>query len=200
MAEVGSPDWTVSKIRNVRRLFWEIPEAALATYNRIPAELRLPFNPRISANVLNGYVIDEARRRFAGVRNSEFFDKNSTTYHLFNGCVFWYKQLGEDGFPSNYPTETALEMMQGRFAFAPTRPLFVLGFAVDDALRNITSVMIQRFYSSGKLQFYIELEKIAAEPKVLKMPSQTVDGLRTRTRIRIKRGPDQRELLANTSE
>jgi hypothetical protein len=200
MKEIGTQDWTISKIRNARALFWEIPEMALAKYNSIPADLRLPFNPRISANVLNGYVIDEARKRFAGMRNSEFFDKNSTTYHLFNGCVFWYKQLGDDGCPSNYPTETALEMMQGRFSFAPSRPLFVLGFKCDDALRNITSVVIQRYYSNGKLQFYIELEKVNAESKVVEMPSLSVDGLRTRTQIRIKRGPEQKELLANTSE
>jgi hypothetical protein len=107
MALFGSQDWAVSKIRNVRHLLWDIPEAALTTYNTIPPALRLPWNARITANVLNGYVIDEARRRFDGVRGSEFLNTNGTTYHLFNGCVLWYKQLGEDGFPSNYPTETA---------------------------------------------------------------------------------------------
>jgi hypothetical protein len=94
------------------------------------------------------------------MRSSEFFDTNGTTYHLFNECVLCYKQLGEDGFPSNYPTETANEMMQGSFAFAPKRPVLVLGFKVDQTLHSIQRVMIQRFNSIGKLRFYIELEKL----------------------------------------
>lgn len=197
MPEIGSQDWTVLKLRSVRDILWEIPEAALAAYNAIPPIHRLPWNPRITANVLNGYVIDEARRRFEGVRGSDFFDKNGTTYHLYNGCVLWYKQLGSDGFPSNYPTETALEMMQGCFKFAPKRPILVLGFEVDAALQSLSRVLVQRFYSSGRLRFYIELEKVTSQSRVIEMPSHTTEALRTRTLIRIKRGPEQRELLEN---
>ena len=52
MALFGSQDWAISKIRNVRHLLWDIPEAALTTYNTIPAALRLPWNaesPRTSS-------------------------------------------------------------------------------------------------------------------------------------------------------
>ena len=197
MAEIGSQDWTITKLRGIREHLWEIPEAALATYNAIPPIHRLPWNPRVTANVLNSYVIDEARRRFDGVRNSDFFEKNGTTYHLYNGCVLWYKQLGSDGMPSNYPTETALEMMQGSFPYAPTRPILVLGFEVDEAIQALRRVVVQRFYSSGRLRYYIELEKVTAQSRVIEMPSHTTEALRTRTRIRIKRGPEQRELLEN---
>jgi hypothetical protein len=200
MPEIGSQDWAISKIRDVRHLLWEIPEAALATYNTIPAALRLPWNSRTRANVLNGYVIDEARRRFLDVRRSEFLDSNGTTYHLFNGCVLWYKQLGDDDLPSNYPTETAAEMMQGTFPFAPKRPVLVLGFKVDEAVQGLKCVMVQRFYSTGKLRFYIELEKVTAKSRVIEMPLHTADALGTRTRIRIKRGPEQKELLAQENE
>jgi hypothetical protein len=200
MAEIGSQDWAISKIRNVRHLLWEIPEAAIATYNRIAPALRLPWNPRVTANVLNSYVIEEARRLFGSSRNSEFWEANGTTYHLFNGCVLWYKQLGEDGHPSNYPTETAIEMMQGTFPFAPKRPILVLGFRVDEAMQSIKRVMIQRFNSIGELKFYIELEKLPLKPRVIEMPSQSTDALETRTRIRIKRGPEQKELMAQENE
>lgn len=181
----------------MREDLWAIPEAALANYNAIPPIHRLPWNPRVTANVINSYVIDEARRRFDGVRNSDFFEKSGTTYHLYNGCVLWYKQLGSDGFPSNYPTETALEMMQGCFPYAPTRPIFVLGFEVDEAIQALKRVVVQRFYSSGQLRYYIELEKIASQSRVIEMPANTTEALKTRTRIRIKRGPEQRELLEN---
>jgi hypothetical protein len=200
MVVFDSQDWAISKIRNVRHLLWEIPDAALATYNCIPPALRLPFNPRITANVLNGYVIHEAQKRFDGVRGSEFFPANGTTYHLFNGCVLWYKQLGEDGLPSNYPTESAVEMMQGHFSFAPQRPILVLGFQVDEAMQSLTRVVIQRFRSTGRVKFYVELEKIVSRPRVVEMPVQTHDALATRTRIRIKRGPEDRELFAQENE
>ena len=200
MLEIGSQDWTISKIRNVRHLLWDIPEAALATYNRMPGAFRRPFNSRATANALNCYVIDEARRRFEGVRSSEFFPANGTTYHLFNGCVIWYKQLGDDGLPSNYPTETAVEIMQGSFPFAPKRPVLVLGFSVDGAVQAIKQVMIQRYSSIGNLKFYIELEKMTSKSRVVEMPSQITDAIGTRTRVRIKRGPEQKELRAQENE
>jgi len=200
MAIFDSQDWAISKIRNVRHLLWEIPEAALATYNSIPPALRLPFNARTTANAVNSYVIDWAQKKFDGVRGSEFFPANGTTYHLFNGCVIWYKQLGEHGLPSNYPTENAVEMMQGHFSFAPQRPILVLGFQVDEAMQSLTRVVIQRFRSTGRLKFYVELEKITPRSHVVEMPAQTHDALATRTRIRIKRGPEDRELFAQENE
>jgi hypothetical protein len=200
MPEIGSQDWAVSKISKVRHLLWDIPEAALAAYNKIPPALRLPWNSRVIANVLNSYVIDEAQRRFSNMRNSEFWPANGTTYHIYNGCVLWYKQLGEDGLPSNYPTDTALEMMQGTFAFAPKRPILVLGFKADEAIQSVKRVVIQRFNSVGQLKFFIELEKLTSKSRVIEMPPHTAAALETRTRIRIKRGPEQKELLAQENE
>jgi hypothetical protein len=60
--------------------------------------------------------------------------------------------------------------------------------------------MIQRFYSTGKLKFYIELEKLTSKSRVIEMPPQTTEALGTRTRIRIRRGPEQEELLAQENE
>lgn len=200
MAERGSQDWVVSKIRSVRNHLWDVPEAALARYNRLPAIDRLPFNPRTVASVLNSYVLDEARRLFADIRNSQFEDANGTTYHHLNGCVLWYKQLDEDGFPSNYPTCTALQMMQGTFPFMPQKVLLVVGFQLDQALQNIKSVVIQRYTSGNRLKFYIELEKVTPRSRVIEMPSHAVDAIGTKTRVRIKRGPEQKELLGGESE
>ena len=186
MALFGSQDWAITKIRNVRHHLWDIPEAALATYNTIPPALRLPWNARITANVLNGYVIDEAGGDLVEreVRNSLC---ECDEYHLFNGRAFC-TATGEDGFPSNYRPNTEEEMTKGIFGFVPKRLVLVLGSKVDEALRGIQHVMIQRSNSIGQLKFYIELEKITAKSRNIEMPSQTSDALGTRTRIRIKRG------------
>ena len=201
MVEIGSQDWTVSRIRAFRNRLWDVPEKAVARYNsRIPAIDRLPFNARTIANVLNAYVLDEARRLFADVRNSRFEEINGTTYHHLNGCVLWYKLLDEDGFPSNYPTYTALEMMQGTFPFMPQRVLLVIGFQLDQALQSIRSVVIQRYSSGNRLKFYIALEKVTPKSRVIEMPSHTAGVIGTRSRVRIKRGPEQKELMGGETE
>ena len=123
MEYLGSQDWAISKLGKYRHLFWGISEEALARLNALPPSERLPWNPRVFADVLNSYVIDGARRAFEGKPNSRFVEENNTTYHLLNGCALWYKKLGSDGLPSNYPTETALDLMQGAFPFAPEKPL-----------------------------------------------------------------------------
>ena len=200
MADRGSQDWVISKIRTVRNQLWDVPEAALARYNRLPAIDRLPFNSRTIANVLNAYVLDEARRLFTGIRNSEFEELNGTTYHHLNGCVLWYKQLDECGFPSNYPTETALQMMQGTFPFMPQKVLLIVGYQLDQALQTIKSVVIQHYTFGNRLKFYIELEKVTPRSQVIEMPSHASDAVGTKTRVRIKRGPEQKELLAGEAE
>jgi hypothetical protein len=195
MAGFGSQDWVVSKLMRDRRRLREIPDAALARFNRIEPELRLPMNARTIANVLNCYVIDEARRAFDGDSRSRFIDANNTTYQILGECALWYKQLGEDGLPSNYPTDAALEMMQGSFAFAPQKFLLVVGIEVDATMRKIERVEIQRYSAAGKMQFYIELEKVESRPRVLNMPS-TDQVARARSRVTIKRGPEQTEIAS----
>lgn len=200
MKSWGSQDWVISKLRTVRHLLWDVPEVALARYNTIDPMIRMTFPPRTTANVLNSLIIDEARKQFAGVRGSEFLDTNQTTYHFLNGCALWYKQLGADGLPSNYPTDLAKELMSGTFEFAPQRLLLVLGFRFDDAFQNLKLVEIQRYQSTKFCKFYIELEKITPRSQVIEMPTQISDAIGTRTRVRIKRGPEQTELRAQEGE
>ncbi|WP_109488612.1 hypothetical protein [Occallatibacter savannae] len=200
MTNWGSQDWVISKIRNFRHLLWGVPEAALAKYNTIDPLIRMTFAQRTTANVINSLMIDEARKQFAGVPGSEFLDTNQTTYHLLNGCALWYKQLGSDGLPSNYPTELARELMSGSFDFAPQRLLLVLGFQFDETYQKLKLVQIQRYQSSNFCKFYIELEKFTPKSQVIEMPTQVSDAVATRTRVRIKRGPEQTELLAQEGE
>jgi hypothetical protein len=191
MFPVGSQDWVISKLKGSRSKFWDIPEQALKTYNSIDPVLRLPLNARAVANNLNCYVLDEAKKAFEGMSNSRFEEKNGTTYHHLNDCALWYKQLGDDGLPSNYPTETAKELMQGAFPWAPKKVLLVVGFEFDEMLQRLERVEIQRFNSANKIQFHITLEKVVPA-RVLAMPSKTATP--TRTKVAIRRSPEQDEL------
>lgn len=194
MHRSGSQDWVVSKLQRCRSLLREIPESALATFNSIDPALRLPLDARATASVLNSYVIDAARKIFDGESNSNFLSTNGTTYHLLNGCVLWYKQLGADGLPSNYQTDTAQLLMQGEFPFVEKRVLLVVGFRIDSAMQQVERVEIQRF-RGNTMQFYIELEKVARKSKVLTMPSD-LTATKAKTRVTIKRGPEQEEMAS----
>jgi hypothetical protein len=206
MTEFGSQDWVISKITKVRHNFWNGVENAVARSRRLPASESITFNPRTWACVLNCLVLDEMQAAFDGVRGSGFDKRNGTVYHHFGDCVFWYKQLDDEGFPSNYPTETALELMQGRFMFMPKQILLVVGFQLDPVTHAVKSVEIQRYSSNRTVQFYIRLEKIEAKSRVVQMPQHTGDSAKTdqlvttKTRIRIKRGPEQKDLNAQGNE
>jgi hypothetical protein len=151
-------------------------------------------NRGLKANVINSYVLDEARRAFEGHGDSRFLDANGTTYHLLEGCALWYKQLTSDGLPSNYPTDTALEMMQGSFPFAPKNLLLVVGFRFNETMQNVEKVEIQRFNSLGQMQFYIELEKVVEPARVITMPPGQIPA-KPKTRVAIKLGPEQKQLV-----
>ena len=187
----GSQDWVISKLKANRAKFWDIPEQALKTYNSIDPILRLPLNPRAVANNLNCYVLDEAKRLFDGMSNSRFEERNGTVFHHLNECTLWYKQLGDDGLPSNYPTETAKELMQGLFPWAPRSLLLIVGFKVDQTIQRLEYVEIQRFSSTNTLQFHITLEKVTTS-RVLTMPGKQTSP--SRTKIAIRRSPEQEEL------
>ena len=195
MDGIGSQSWVVSKLMRDRHRLREIPDAALARFNKVDPELRLPLNPRTTANMLNCYVIDEARRAFDRDSRSRFIDANGTTYQILGECVLWYKQLGDDGLPSNYPTDAALEMMQGSFPFAPHKYLLVVGIQVDATMQKVERVEIQRYTAAGKIQFYIELEKAERRGRVLGMPSAE-PAAKSRSRVTIKRGPEQTEIAS----
>lgn len=195
MDRFGSQDWVVSKLTRDRHRLREIPDTALAIFNKIDPALRLPLNARTTANLLNCYVIDEARRAFDGDSRSKFIEANNTTYQVLGECALWYKQLGDDGLPSNYPTDAALEMMQGAFAFAPQKFLLVVGIEVDATMQKIERVEIQRYTAAGKMQFYIELEKVGSRARVLGMPSDAVAS-KPKSRVTIKRGPEQTEIAS----
>ncbi len=194
MVVSGTQDWVVSKLKPNRRQLWDVPEAALATYNSIDPAIRLPWNPRTVANVINSFVLDEARKAFSGNGGSRFLEINNTAYHLMNGCALWYKQLGDDGLPSNYPTESALELMQGSFPFAPKYLLLVVGFKFDPMLHRLEKVEIQRFNGLGQMQFHIELQKLASPARVIAMPPGKIPA-KPKTRVAIKLGPEQKNII-----
>ncbi len=142
--------------------------------------------------MLNAFVIAEAREQFDGVRNSDFIERNNTTYHQLNGCILWYKQLGADHLPSNIPTLSVEQMMQGQFDFMPEDLLVVLGFELDTLKKKLKKVEIMRFGPGRRLEFVIEIAQVPAETRVVEMPGQPVSPRVRRTKVAIRNGFEQK--------
>lgn len=191
MALIGTQDWAHGQLSPHKDRIWRVMKKGLSRFNRLSPDDRLAFNGRCSADVLNSFVIDEAKGDFDGVKRSEFFEKNNTTYHSLNGCVLWYKQLGEDRLPSNIPTQTAEQMMQGHFDFIPDQLLIVVGFELDEMKQKLKSVELMRFGPGRRLEFVIELAEVPVQTPII-MPRTAKPAAARRTKIEIRNGFEQK--------
>lgn len=151
----------------------------------------MAFNGRCTADVLNSFIIDEVKTAFDGVKDSSFITGNNTTYHRLNGCVLWYKQLGEDGLPSNYPTLSANQMLQGQFDFMPAELLVVVGFQLDAIKRKLPRIEIIRFGPGRRIEFVIEVLQVAG-PQVMPMPTAPAVPRPRRVKVALKNGFEQK--------
>ena len=155
----------------------------------------MAFNGRCTADVTNAFVIDEVRKEFDGVSDSSFLPINNTTYHVLNGCVLWYKQLGDDDLPSNIPTTNAEEMMQGQFEFMPDRLLVVVGFKPDALRQKIEKIEILRFGPSSRLEYVIEVLRV--EIPAISFPAEK-NRERRRTKVELRNGLEQKSLAVGS--
>jgi hypothetical protein len=186
MAAFGSQEWVAAKLKGSMHSFWDIPETALLKYNSIDPADRLPWNARTIANVINSYMINEAQNVFG---SAQFLKEHGTTYQVMSDCALWYKQLNSSGLPSNYPTPTALDLMQGSFPFAPQLLLLVVGFRFDHSMQKVERVELQRFNNVGRMKYWIGIEKVTAD-----VISIAPDQPRRKTRVAVRFGPDQSEI------
>ena len=196
MAMLGMQEWTKNRLSPHKARLWRSLKAGISRFKRLSADDRLVFGGRCQADVLNAFILAEARREFDGVKGSEFVDRNNTTYHSLNGCVLWYKQLNEDRMPSNIPTLAVDQMMQGQFDFMPTKLLMVVGFELDTFKSNLKSVDLMRFGPGRRIEFVIELAEIEVQPRVVQMQPKNQPVAPRRTKIALRNGFEQKALVS----
>ncbi len=193
MTAFGSQDWAFQRLAPHKARLWSVIAAATKRFNRLDPDDLLTFNGRCAADVLNAFIIAEARLQFEGVKTSLFIDRNNTTFHSLNGCVLWYKQLGADDLPSNIPTPTAEELMQGHFSFVPNELLLVVGFKLDSLKKKVQSVEMMRFGVGRRVEFLIAITEVSTQERVITMPNKLEpQRTRRRTRIEIRNGFEQK--------
>ena len=191
----GSQDWLISKIGRYKAELYRVAETAVARHSALPTVVLLDYTPNAHASSLNSFVIAEAKKAFEGVKGSVFIKKNGTTYHQVAKCWIWYKQLGDDDEPSNYPTDTALSMEQGDLPFPGQESHFlvVLGFGLDPTGQKLRTVRLLRRCANRHNNYYIELEQVQATgSKVVAMPQAAPEP--KLPRVVLRRGPEQKFL------
>ncbi|MBS1814016.1 MAG: hypothetical protein JSS87_03980 [Acidobacteria bacterium] len=191
MHEHGSRDWAVERIKPFRADLWDAVQLGLQRYQRHDVQDRLDYNARTSANILNSFVLAEVQKRLSGHKKSRFIERNGTVYHELNGCVLWYKGLGADGKPSNHPSGASDDLMQGTFPFKEALVLLLVGYSYDSLLSDVKGVEIRRYNAAGNIEYYIELEKLESNKKLVVMPGTQLPGKTAKRRVRIKMGPEQ---------
>jgi hypothetical protein len=196
MAQIGTQDWTRTRLSPHKARIWRCLKSGISRYNRLSPDDRLAFGGRCQSDVLNAFVIFEARKEFDGVKDSEFVDRNNTTYHSLNGCVLWYKQLNEDRRPSNIPTLAIDQMMQGQFDFMPNKLLMVVGFELDAFKSQLKSVDLMRFGPGHRIEFIIELTEVEVQPRVMQMVPKGEPAVPRRTKIALRNGFEQKALVS----
>jgi len=70
MASIGTQNWAKDRISPHKERLWRVLKSGVARLNRMSADDRLMFNGRCAADVLNAFVIGEARDEFESVRGS----------------------------------------------------------------------------------------------------------------------------------
>jgi hypothetical protein len=196
MTRIGTQDWTKSRLSPYKGRLWRCLKSGISRFNRLSPDDRLTFGGRCQSDVLNAFILAEARREFDGVKSSEFVDRNNTTYHSLNGCVLWYKQLNEDRMPSNIPTLSVDQMMQGQFDFMPNKLLMVVGFELDAFKSKLKSVDLMRFGPGRRIDFIIELAEVEVQPRVVQMLPKSQPAPRRRTKIALRNGFEQKALVS----
>lgn len=191
----GSQDWLISKIGRYKAQLYRAVEIAVARHAALPPEALLDYTANAHASSLNSFVLAEAKKAFDGVKGSIFIGKNGTTYHQMSRCWIWYKQLGDDDEPSNYPTDTALSMEQGELPFPgeDSHFLVVLGFGLDATRQKLRTVRLLRRCANRHNNYYIEIEQVQATgSKIVAMPQATPEP--KRARVVLRKGPEQKFL------
>jgi hypothetical protein len=86
-------------------------------YLQLPDAHRLQYDLRAEANVLNRYMIDNAKREFSGVPGVEFLERwgfmlgiDTFQYGMSGMVACRFKKLNEAGESSSYPTPRAMAL------------------------------------------------------------------------------------------
>jgi hypothetical protein len=190
-----SRDRALALIEPHKERFWRICEESWERWMQHPD--RTLLHPRTRANLIYDWMLDAARREFAGVPSAEFVEiesKGLTMLRLDGQLLVRFKKLDESRMPRNYPTRHAREYnLQMSLPEIPAATRVFCGYRLNKFETEIRDVSITCTNGAG-IAWYIDIEP--AEPSVIRLPEPDAsrDVAATRPRVRIRRTEIQSDL------
>jgi hypothetical protein len=122
----------------------ECVTSAWARWRRDFSPLLPACTARGRANIIWELMVDEAKKRFPGVTVNEDQNRFVLMFHEKANVVF--KKLGDEGMPSNYPTQTALEFScQPELPHMPEFARITIGYELNGLGTELTAVTANCF-------------------------------------------------------
>ena len=190
-----SRDRALTLIEPHKERFWRICEEPWERWLQLPD--RTLLHPRTRANLVYDWMLDTARREFAGVVGAEFVEvvsKGLTLLRLDGQLLIRFKKLDESRMPRNYPTRHAREYnQQMSLPEIPTATRVFCGYRLNKFETEIRDVSITCTNGVG-VAWYIDIER--AEPAVIRLPELETgnNSGEQRPRVRIRRTEIQSDL------
>jgi hypothetical protein len=189
-----SREAALSLIEAHKERFWRVCEAPWELWKQ-HSDPRL--SPRTRANLIYDWMLDTARRKFAGVPGAEFVEvesKGLVLMRLEEQILVRFKKFDDSRRPRNYQTAHArLYNQQVSLPEIPTATRVYCGYRLNRFQTDIRDVSISCM-SGKRVEWNIEIEP--AEQSVIRLPQPDSgsNGEARRPRVRIRRAETQSDL------
>lgn len=136
------------------RCVWPIWEH----YQGIPEKLRLPFDQKAEANILQRFMVENAMREFSGLPGIQFVDKyefllgiEAFPFGLPGQVLCRFKRLSSNGHSRNFLTERAKKLRKNdpetlQLVGMPEATVVDIGYVLDGLRTGIGAVQVIRLF------------------------------------------------------
>lgn len=153
-------DEVIAAIDPILESLYRIGAMPFSRYQAEYPNLEL-HSSRTRANILYDLMVDQARREFRGVRNTELIDPPSGVVLLAieDRVCLRFKKLDDDGLPSNYPTLAARDWENGEDlpGIPSSLQRLSIGYRLNKLQTAVRDVLISNTLA-GRLLYDIVLE------------------------------------------
>ncbi len=184
----------LSLIEAHKERFWRVCEEPWERWKQSP-DPRL--SPSTRASLIHDWMLDTARREFAGVPGSEFVDiesKGLVLLSLDGQLLVRFKKFDDMRRPRNYPTAHARQYdQQMSLPEIPKATRVYCGYRLNRFQTDLRDVSISCMRGT-RVEWNIEIEQ--AEQSVIRLPQPDSgsNGEARRPRVRIRRSEIQSDL------
>lgn len=141
---------------------WNCVSEGWRRYQEDVAPLYSRPSPSFRANAVHELIIDEVRARFSDVPKTEILERSRLDrflLHVDPDVLLQFKKLDADLRTKNYPTRRSRDFQaQVPLMELPNAHRLTVGYQLNSAATELTSVLVTYPLSSGSPRWWYELE------------------------------------------